>query len=107
MKFKKGDIVKVRMDCTIEELNANYSMGCRRETFSFIENDNYRSDDAPNYTVTKVDEEGCCYINADDEEYTVNPICLELVERKPFKEKVRDELIKTMEELLEDLKEEE
>lgn len=90
------------MDCTIEELNANYSMGCRRDTFSFIENDNYRSDDAPNYIVTNVDEEGCCYIG----EYIVNPICLELVERKPFKEKVRDELIKTMEEILEDFKKE-
>jgi hypothetical protein len=102
MKFKKGDIVKVKMNCTIEELNANNSMGCRSDTFSFIERDHYREDDVPNYKVTNVDEDGCCYI----EEYIVNPICLELVERKPFKEKVREELIKTMEEFLEDLKKE-
>ena len=103
MKFKKGDIVKVKMNCTIEELNANHSMGCRHDTFEFIENDHYRSDDAPIYTVKDVDEDNCCLIG----KYIVNPVCLELVERKAFKEKVRDELIKTMEEILEDLKEEE
>lgn len=37
-KFKNGDRVKIRKDCTIAEIVKDYWHGCKTDTIDFIEN---------------------------------------------------------------------
>ena len=76
MRFKKGDIVKINKDCTIGELNANHSNGCRESTFDFIEHDQYHS--THTYKIDKVCDKYVYEIG----EYMVNAVCLKLVQTK-------------------------
>lgn len=81
MKFKKGDIVKIRKDCTLEELDANYSNGCRIGTFKFLENSAYR--DNTTYKIQYVFEDDSKCVKIEDD--LVNVCCLELVRRNKNK----------------------
>ena len=78
INFKKGDIVKIYKNCTIANLNANNSRGCRASTFEFIEYDDYIWDDKHTYTIDEVYEDDVYGIG----DYMVNGVCLELVKEK-------------------------
>ena len=84
MKFNKGDIVKIRKDCIIEELNANHSNGCRATTFEFLENSAYK--DKTTYKIKDVFGDECVKI----EDYLVNVCCLELVRKNKNKKYKKD-----------------
>lgn len=76
IKFEEGDIVTINENCTIADLNANYSNGCREDTFNFIEQDMYKSNH--NYIIEKIVGSNSYRIN----EYIVNVECLKLVKKK-------------------------
>ncbi len=78
INFQKGDIVKIYKNCTIANLNADNSRGCRASTFEFIEHDDYRWDDEHTYTIDKVYGDDVYGIG----DYMVNGVCLELVKEK-------------------------
>ena len=85
MKFNKGDIVKIKKNCTLEELDANHSNGCRRDTFEFLERSAYQ--DNTTYKIQKVvGEDKCVKI----ENYLVNTCCLELVRKNKNKKFKKD-----------------
>ena len=88
--FEKGDIVEINTDCTIKDLNANDSNGCRNDTFSFIRESEYLP--YKDFKIDFVTYFGNCKIG----EYLVNPICLKLVENKKPKEMTVAEISKAL-----------
>lgn len=90
IEFEVGDIVTINENCTIANLNANNSNGCRSETFKFIEYDRYNI--LHTYKIEKVVARNCYEID----EHQVNGACLKLVKKKEVKEMTIAEISKAL-----------
>lgn len=95
MEYKAGDKVRLRKDCTIEELVANKWNRAHKDTLSFF--NQYGKETERLFDVKRVSDRGNPVI--EDEEGTelfVNYNVLELVERRAIKEMTLEEISKAL-----------
>ena len=91
--FQVGDKVKVRLDCTLEDIFENHCHGCLENTMRFIKSDRYAQHKV--YTIIGVNDKGDIYL--DEESNKLNFQIFELVERKEnIKEMTVEEISKEL-----------